>query len=165
MDLLILRHGEAGSRIPVASKDSERALTATGHRDVEEVAGSLKALKLEIDLIVSSPLTRSLETAQVVAKELDKSKDLEVWDELKPEGDRAALYEHLATLNQESSVLMVGHEPYLSFLVSDLISGNTRSRIVLKKAGMAKVSINSLTPKASGELRWLLTPRQIKKLS
>jgi phosphohistidine phosphatase len=165
MDLLILRHGEAGARIPVASKDSDRALTVAGKREVEEVAGSLKTLKLEIDYIVSSPLTRSLETAQVVAKGLGKAKDLEVWDELKPEGDRSALYARLAKLRQESSVLMVGHEPYLSFLISDLISGNTRSRIVLKKAGMAKVSVSSLTPKATGELRWLLTPRQIKKLS
>jgi phosphohistidine phosphatase len=165
LELIILRHGEAGARIHVASKDSERALTAVGRREVEEVAGSLKALKLEIDHIATSPLTRSLETARVVAKELNKSKDLQVWDELKPEGDRKALYERLAGLKQESSVLLIGHEPYLSFLISDLISGTTRCRIALKKAGMAKVVINSLTPKASGELRWLLTPRQIKKLS
>ena len=62
-------------------------------------------------------------------------------------------------------MLIVGHEPYLSSLLSELISGNPRARISLKKAGMAKVTIDSLTPKASGELKWLLTPRQIKKLS
>jgi len=165
LELIILRHGEAGARVPVASKDSERSLSEVGRREVEEVARSLKSLKLEIDHIVTSPLARSLETAQVVAKELNRSKDLEIWDELKPEGDRAALYERLKRLKQESSVLLVGHEPYLSFLISDLISGNTRARIVLKKAGMAKVSVSELTPRASGELRWLLTPRQIKKLS
>ena len=165
MELIILRHGEAGARVPVASKDSERSLSEVGRREVEEVARSLKSLKLEIDHISTSPLTRSLETAQVVAKELNRSKELEVWDELKPEGDRSALYERLAKLKQDSSVLIVGHEPYLSFLISDLISGNTRCRVVLKKAGMAKIAISSLTPNASGELRWLLTPRQIKKLS
>ena len=165
MELIILRHGEAGTRVPLPDRDSERALTVAGKREVEEVAASLRALKLEIDHIITSPLARSLETARVVAKELNMSKEVEAWDELKPEGDRSALYERLSKLKQESSVLVVGHEPYLSFLISDLISGNTRSRIVLKKAGMAKVAINSLTPKASGELRWLLTPRQLKKLS
>ena len=163
--MIILRHGEAGSRIPMASQDSERALTVEGKREVEEIAKSLKELNVEVHHIVTSPLTRSLETAQIVAKELNKSKDLETWDELKPEGERTQLYKRLAKLREDSSVLIVGHEPYLSSLLSELISGNPRARISLKKAGMAKVTIDSLTPKASGELKWLLTPRQIKKLS
>ena len=163
MDLIILRHGEAGVRAPIASKDSERALTAAGRREVEDVSSALKELNLDIDHLVTSPLTRALETAQIAAKELHK--DLEVWDELKPESDRVDLYARLSKLKQDSCVLVVGHEPYLSFLISDLVSGNPRSRIVLKKAGVAKVAIDSLTPKASGELRWLLTPRQLKKLS
>ncbi|MDA4122672.1 MAG: phosphohistidine phosphatase SixA [Thaumarchaeota archaeon] len=165
MELIILRHGEAGTRIPMASQDSERALTVEGRREVEEIAKSLKQLNVEVHHIVTSPLTRSLETAQIVAKELNKSKDLESWDELKPEGERLQLFKRLSKLREDSSVLIVGHEPYLSMLLSDLISGNPRGRISLKKAGMAKVTIDSLTPKASGELKWLLTPRQIKKLS
>lgn len=125
----------------------------------------MSKLKLTIDHIATSPLARSLETAQIVAKELQKSRLLEVWDELKPEADRADLYRKLRELKEEASVLVVGHEPYLSMLISDLISGSSRCRLTLKKAGMAKVEITSLSNRPSGELRWLLTPRQIKKLS
>ena len=165
MELIILRHGEAGARIPLTSKDAERSLTAAGKQEIQEVSNSLKALKIKVDLVVTSPLRRCLETAQIVAKELNRSKELETWDELKPEGERSALYARLSKLKQDSSVLVVGHEPYLSLLISELISGNTRCRMVIKKAGLAKVEVSSLTPRPSGELRWLLTPRQVKRLS
>ena len=96
---------------------------------------------------------------------LKKQKDLEVWDELKPEAETADLYRRLSKLKRESSNLLVGHEPYLSGMISELISIGKRSRILLKKGGMAKVVIDSFGPKPSGELRWLLTPRQIKGMS
>jgi len=96
---------------------------------------------------------------------LKKQKSLEVWDELKPEAEMTELFGRLSKLKRESSILLVGHEPYLSRMISELISGGKGGRILLKKAGMAKVAIDSLAPKPSGELRWLLTPRQIKRMS
>jgi len=165
LDLILLRHGEAGNRVPAASKDYERSLTASGKSAVEEIAKSIESLKLGIDCLASSPLARALETARIVAKELGKTKELEVWDELKPESDIEELYSRLRRFKMESSVLLVGHEPYLGFLISDLISGSPRARVALKKAGMAKLVVSSLTPRATGELRWLLTPKQIRNLS
>jgi len=165
LELIILRHGEAGTQNHSINNDSERALTAQGRREVQEIAKSLKSLKPDIDLVATSPLTRALETAEIVARAFSKSKKLEQWDELKPEGERSALYDRLSKMKEDSSVLVVGHEPYLSTLIGDLISNKSGCRIVLKKAGIAKVVINSFIPKASGELRWLLTPKQIKKMS
>lgn len=165
MELVILRHGEAGKRSPSVSKDLERGLTASGRKEIEDVANSIDGLKLVIDKIATSPLTRARETAEIVAKVLKKQKELEVWDELKPEAETADLYRRLSNLKGESSVLLVGHEPYLSDMTSELISGGRKSRILLKKAGMAKVVVDFLAPKPSGELRWLLTPRQIKRMS
>ncbi|MDA4128978.1 MAG: phosphohistidine phosphatase SixA [Thaumarchaeota archaeon] len=165
MELVILRHGEAGNRSPSASKDFERGLTASGRKEIEDVAKSINGLKLVFDKIATSPLTRARETAEIVAKVMKKQKDLEVWDELKPEGETADLYRRLSKLKGESCVLLVGHEPYLSGMISELISGGKRSRILLKKGGMAKVDVDSLASRPSGVLRWLLTPRQIKKMS
>jgi phosphohistidine phosphatase len=96
---------------------------------------------------------------------LNKERDLEVWDELKPEGQTADLYRRLSKLKGESSILLVGHEPYLSGLISELISGSKGTRIILKKSGMAKVVVGSLGTKPSGQLKWLLTPRQMKRMS
>jgi phosphohistidine phosphatase len=147
------------------NKDIQRDLTASGRKEIQDVANSIGGLKLAIDLIASSPLRRALDTAVIVAKELKNQKNLEVWDELKPEAQFADLYRKLSKLRQGSSVLLVGHEPYLSGLISELISGGRGVRILLKKGGMAKVVANSFTPKPSGELKWLLTPRQIKRMT
>ena len=159
-----MRHGDAGNRKDI-NNNLERSLTAEGREEVERIAKSLKSLKLDVDMIATSPLKRALETAEIVAEIFQKTKKLETWNELSPEGERKDLLERLSRLNEESTVLLVGHEPYLSTLMGDLISNKPGARIVLKKGGAAKIVINSLLPKASGELRWLLTPRQLKKLS
>jgi phosphohistidine phosphatase len=165
MELLILRHGEAGNRLSSVNKDFGRDLTVSGRTTMEEVANSINGLKFVIDKIATSPLPRAKESAEIVAKALNKERDLEVWDELKPEGQTADLYRRLSKLKGESSILLVGHEPYLSGLISELISGSKGGRIILKKSGMAKVVVVSLGTKPSGQLKWLLTPRQIKRMS
>jgi phosphohistidine phosphatase len=166
MDLYVLRHGEAGKRLPAGAKDSDRALTVTGVGEMEQVAYGLSKLGTKIDLIATSPLKRSLQTAQIVAKTLNiKKGKVEEWDQLKPEGSRSDLYRKLGQLKLESSVLLVGHEPYLSNMISEIVYGNPSSGIVLKKAGVAKIALTSVQPKARGELRWLLTPRHLKKLA
>ena len=166
MDLYVLRHGEAGKRLPAGGKDSERALTVTGAEEVEQVAQGLSRLGVRLDLVATSPLKRSLQTAQIVAKTLKiKKGKVEQWSQLKPEGSRLELYRKLGQFKPESSVLLVGHEPFLSNMVADMIFGNSSSGISLKKAGMAKIGLTSVHPKAKGELRWLLTPKHFRKMA
>ena len=165
MDLIILRHGEAGKSMQSASSDFERALTVSGMDEVEEVAEAIDKLKLGINYVISSPLKRAKETAIIAAKVLKKEDVLEAWDELKPEGETQEFYRRLSKLRQDSVVLLVGHEPYLSGMISELISGTKQARIILKKAGVAKVEVTSMVPEPSGELRWLMTPRQMKKIA
>ena len=164
MELYILRHGEAGKRLQSGSKDADRPLTVTGRKEVEKVAESLSDLGLKIDIIASSPLERALQTAEIVAKEFKLKRKVELWDELKPEGSTNNLYKRLSQQKRESSVLLVGHEPYLSTVISELIFDGAKGRIVLKKSGLAKITITSFQPKAEGELRWLLTPRHLKEI-
>jgi phosphohistidine phosphatase len=161
MELYVLRHGEAGARLEIMARDSGRSLTAAGRDEVQLIAKRISSLKLKFDHIVTSPLVRARETAEVVAR-TQKSK-VEEWDELKPEGDRQAFYRRLSKLKADSSVLVVGHEPYLSTMICDMI-GAPGGRMLLKKAGLARVRVGTFTPKVSGELRWLLSPGIIKKL-
>jgi phosphohistidine phosphatase len=164
MELYIFRHGEAGKRSSAPSKDFERPLTFSGRKEIEEISKVIDSLQEEITRIVTSPLRRTEETASVVAREL-KIPKVEKWDELKPEGNREEFYSKLSKLKRDSSILVVGHEPYLSSMVSEIISGSSGARISLKKGGVVKVRIDRFTPRPSGELRWLLTPRLIKKMS
>jgi phosphohistidine phosphatase len=166
VNIFILRHGEAGTHASLPSKDSERPLTESGRNEVEKVAESLLGLRIEFDRIATSPLKRAKDTAEIVVKVYDTSAPkLEVWDELRPEGSKTDLITRLSKLKQDSDIMLVGHEPYLSTLIGEIISGSAVSRIVLKKAGVAKVQIHSFAPKVNGELRWLLTPRHLKKMS
>lgn len=165
VDLYVLRHGEAGKRLAAGSKDSERALTVAGAKEVEEIASAIARLGIKPDIIATSPLARARQTAIIVAKRLKVKKDkLQDWDELKPEGSRAKLYERLARFKPDASVMIVGHEPYLSSLVSELAFDGLKGRIAMKKAGLARVDVVSLRPRARGELRWLLTPKIMKRM-
>lgn len=163
MDLFILRHGEAGKRSPAAG-DFKRPLTVEGKKEIEEISNVFRALQIELDNILTSPLVRAKQTAEIVARTVKYKCKIEELESLKPEGSRLQFYSTLSRLKQDSQVLVVGHEPYLSELVSEAIS-QSDCRIDLKKAGLARIRVMSTLPKIRGELRWLLTPKQLKKLS
>ena len=149
----------------VPSRDVERPLTEAGRTEIEKIGNSLAQLSVDFDRVASSPLRRAKETAEIVIKAYEKNPPkLEIWDELRPEGNKSELMQRLSKLKQDSDVLLVGHEPYLSALMGEIIAGNSASRILLKKGGLAKIQIMSFAPKVTGELRWLLTPRHLKKL-
>ena len=166
MDLFILRHGEAGQRVSAGRGDFQRPLTAAGQKEVSDIATSLKDLGIKLDIVISSPLKRAHQTASIVAKTFKIEKKMQCWAELSPEGNRLDLYNKLLQLKQQSSVLVVGHEPYLSEMISEMIfEGNNGGRIDLKKTGLARIRIVSSTPKFQGELRWLLTPKLLRNMS
>jgi phosphohistidine phosphatase len=165
MELYILRHAEAGKSLAAQARDAERSLTAEGKDELEDVARALWRLKIRPDYIICSPLKRARETANMVAKGLKGRDKVEIWDELKPEGSKQELFRRLAKLKQESSVLCVGHEPYLTQAINDVMGHQGASKIVLRKCGLARLSIKAFNPKVEGELRWLLTPRLLKRMS
>jgi phosphohistidine phosphatase len=165
LEIYIFRHAEAGKSIPARAKDAERSLTAEGKEELEDVARALSRLKIRPDHIISSPLKRSRETASAVAKALKDRDRVEIWDELKPEGSKQELYRRLSKLKPESSVLCVGHEPYLTQTINEVMGHQGASKILLRKCGLARLTIKTFSPKLEGELRWLLTPRLLKRMS
>lgn len=166
MDLFILRHGEAGQRVSAGRGDFQRPLTAAGQKEISDIARSLKDLGIKLDVVITSPLKRAHQTASIVAKTFKIEKKMQDWAELSPEGKRLDLYKKLLQLKQQSSVLVVGHEPYLSGMISEMIfDGNNGGRITLKKSGLARITVISSTSKFQGELRWLLTAKLLKNMS
>jgi phosphohistidine phosphatase len=170
LDLYLLRHGDSGKRMAVAAgvNTGDAPLTIVGREEIAIIARSVKALNLRISAIVTSPLKRAVQTAKIIAKVLAIENRISIWNDLVPEGNRSKLYNRLNQYTRDSSVLMIGHEPYLSNMMYDMIFQKNRvnqlGRISLKKAGLAKIRVISLTPNISGELRWLLTPRILKLL-
>lgn len=166
MELFILRHGEAGKRLSSMVGDRSRPLTSTGKAELLEEAKALKRTGVKFDLIVTSPLKRAYDTASIVANIYKKKNILKVWNELAPEGSKTDVYRKISQLGQESSVLMVGHEPQLSEITKGIIHKDKTAscNFVLKKGGLVRISILKSNPSPKGELRWLLTPRIFKSI-
>lgn len=163
LEIFVLRHGDAGTRLDEPEKDDARPLTREGRREVAEIAKSLPKIGVEFDLIASSPLPRALQTAEIVARQYRKLNKLEQWDELKHPAESETTFKRLSRQKRGSKLLLVGHEPHLSGMIGEIISGSSGVNLVLKKAGLAKVEILGFKPKVTGELRWLLTPRLVRK--
>lgn len=164
MDLFILRHGEAGRSSATVKDDSKRTLTVDGEKEIKDISKGMKELGIEFDYIFTSPLLRAKQTAELVSKIVVPKNPIKEMDELKPEGNKLQLYNKLSNLKQDSSVLLVGHEPYLSELIGETISSGG-CKIDLKKAGFARIRITAILPKLRGELRWLFTPKHLKRIA
>ena len=160
MDLFILRHGKAGKSSGVPD-DAARVLTRKGDKELKRIAQWMKAQEFSFDIIATSPLQRALETATVIASVLGQEDKLTSWDELAPGGDPDTVCYKAAQEENDARVLVIGHEPGLSRLISRIISGNPDSSIIIAKGGLAKIRNYSFTARPSGELQWLLTPKQI----
>lgn len=167
MELFILRHGEAGKRLSSAIGDRSRPLTSTGKAEVLEEARALKSIGIKFNVIVTSPLKRAYETANIVANIYKKKNILKVWNELAPEGSITDVYRKISQFGAESLILMVGHEPQLTEITKGIIHKDkaVSCNIVLKKAGLVRINISKSNPSLKGELRWLLTPRIFKAIA
>jgi phosphohistidine phosphatase len=166
MNLYILRHGIAVEHGAAGyENDDERPLTGKGERKMWAIAEAIKALEISFDSILSSPLVRAHQTAEIVAESLKCKKRLELTDILSPQHSAKPLLEHLQHQRAIEDVLLVGHEPFLSQFISLLISGNTDTPVLLKKGGFCKLSTDHLKYGKCATLEWLLTPRQMELMA
>jgi phosphohistidine phosphatase len=122
----------------------------------------MQGLELTFDLILSSPYVRARQTAEIVAGVLKARKKVEFSDSLVPDGSMRELVEWLNRFRPTpEDVLLVGHEPYLSGLVSLLVAGKEGFAVVLKKGGLCKLTTESFKHSRCAALEWLLTPKQM----
>lgn len=189
MELYLLRHGES-AKVAGLSRGSKvstgnSGLTETGRKEITRIAKSIKRFNTTFDVILTSPLNSAMQTAKIISNTFKMKNKIVICEELVPEGNKLKLYNRLHQFTSESSIFIVGHEPYLTNIIDGIISqhrnksNTTRSvasstrvkgmtrvgrGIVLKKGGLAKIRIISTAPELRGELRWLLTPRILKSL-
>jgi phosphohistidine phosphatase len=167
MDLYVLRHGLAAARGSVEYPyDADRPLTPKGTRRMVRQARGLNALGLSLDVILTSPLVRALETAEIVHRELDSPGRLVESEALAPMGHPAKLIDQLAMdYPSAGNVMIVGHEPYLSGLISLIVSGDPEPMIRLKKGALCKLRLFAPRHGRCGWIEWSMTPRHMVKLA
>ena len=162
MELYFLRHGKASEPgSSVSGDDFSRQLTERGVDEMEAEAEALERLGLKPDVILTSPLVRAKQTAEIVARRLGLKKRLIVAEPLSSGCDLDRLRHLLAQHSAAEKVLLVGHEPDFSSLVGELIGGGAAS-VEIKKAGLAALKVNRSLRPGSGTLRWLFPPRVLR---
>lgn len=158
MDVFLLRHGKAARTSATMPSDHMRPLTDTGRREAERIGRALRRMKVRPDVLASSPLLRAAETASIVGGHLRA--EVVEWDALKPESSPADTMDAIGRMGADS-IMLVGHEPHLSNLVSHMVSATMLS-MSLKKGGLACVRIPAV---GLASLRYVLTPRQMVMMS
>ena len=161
MNLYILRHGIAVAHGTAGHEDdSDRPLTPAGKRKLRRIAEAMRAMELSFDRILASPFVRARQTAEIVAWVFHAPGKLSFSKELAVGGSARALIQEIRHWEPApQDVLLVGHEPYLSGLVSLLVAGNPGLSLTLKKGGLCKLSTPSLRYGRCAALEWLLTPK------
>jgi phosphohistidine phosphatase len=164
-ELYILRHGPA---VPRGSEgfadDSKRPLTPEGKKKMQQIAQGLRRAGCDPDWIVTSPLVRAVETAEIVAESMKTKTPMEFCDALRPGQPIEALISFLAKHPNRKRVLVVGHEPHLSQIAGRFM-GAGRAKLALKKGGCCFITFDEFPPQSPGELVWWLTPRILRKLA
>lgn len=161
MKLYLLRHADAGEASAEGyTTDAARALTPKGIKRTRQLANALRQMEIAFDVILSSPLIRAQQTAGILARSLQLEKQLRLSSQLAPDGalpDVLALIE--STRAKANSILLVGHEPNLSRLVSLLCTGGTHLNLTLKKGGLCRLELTEVKSGPCATLEWLLSPR------
>lgn len=158
MELYVVRHAVAHKRDPeLWPDDGARPLTSGGEAEFRRAAHGLGCLVPSVDALLSSPLVRAWQTAEILA-------GLEGWPEPKafpaleaessPEETALALEAYAGS----GAVAIVGHRPGLHELVSYLLTGDAEADVRIKKGGAARLSFDGPPGPKTAALRWLLTP-------
>ena len=154
MQIYILRHGIAEDAAPGQS-DSARRLTAEGKQKLRSILAVAREAKVRPDVLLSSPLTRAMETAEIAHQILKVTERILQTDVLTPSYTPERVWDEIRLHRGAEQIMLAGHEPQLSSLVQFLTGG----RVEMKKGAIARVDTESLGTRPNATLIWLLTAK------
>lgn len=161
MQLIIVRHAKAEDR--GRKPDELRRLTGEGKAEARATAKALRAMGAGPDLILTSPLARALETAEVIAG-LHGGTKIEQDELLAPGGDFRAMDRRVRDVAGRgvSCLALVGHSPMLNEYIAHLLTGGEEMQVALSKSGAACIELADAWPQGPAELRWLMRKDQLR---
>jgi phosphohistidine phosphatase len=161
-ELHLIRHGLAEERGEAWPDDNKRPLTTDGISSMRKEARGLARLGVLLDVMLSSPLVRARQTAELVAAALDPRPSLITVDSLAPDGNYAAIMSDLEKHARKTRIALVGHEPAIGELAARLIG--SRHPLEFKKGAVCRIDLDEIPPAGPGTLRWMLTPKILRAL-
>jgi phosphohistidine phosphatase len=166
MNIYLLRHGIAA---PLGQEnqfqDEERVLTPEGMLKMRKAAQGLKRLGVTFDRIVSSPLVRARQSADIVAEVLSFREAIILWEDLEPSASPEAVAQRLAEFRERDSVLLAGHQPSIGCLASYFLFRNPKVPLPFKKGAIFCVGVTEVPPQQPAELKWMLTSKMLRQIA
>lgn len=163
LELYLIRHGVAAERGEDYPDDSKRPLTNGGISRLRKEAKALDELGVAFDHIITSPLVRTRQTADIFAESLKSKPSVSLSDALAPAGTSTAVIQELAKHMRKGRVAVVGHEPNIGELAGRLIGA--RMPLEFKKGAICRIDFEVFPPKGIGQLRWFVTSRMLREIA
>jgi phosphohistidine phosphatase len=160
--IYLVRHGVAAEQGPDYPNDDDRPLTGDGIERMRVQAVGLRELRVQLDRVLTSPLVRAAQTAEILASELGCTAPLVTVDALGPGGRYDAVMAALGRLGSDRSVALVGHMPSIGEIAARLIGA--REPLAFKKGATCCIEVDGLPPTGRGQLAWFLPPRALRAL-
>jgi phosphohistidine phosphatase len=160
MILYLMRHANAGTIRENPILDLKRGLVKEGKEQCMLMARVLSALKVQVDVVVSSPLKRALQTAQFVGTELGYDGKVEISPALALDASYTDFQKLLAKYADREGALMVGHNPNLFQFLGRLITANGGASIRMRKGSVARIDLDRHPPL----MQWLIDPRTARSI-
>ena len=159
-ELYLIRHAVAEQRGEAWPDDAKRPLTSEGMSRFRKAARRLAEFGVSIDVIMTSPLVRARQTADILAAAFDAH--IVASDALAPGGSYQAILGDLDKQSKRSRIALVGHEPDLGELAGRLCG--SRHHLEFKKGAICRIDVAALPPGGPGAMRWFIPPRMLRAL-
>lgn len=157
MELFLIRHADAVPLSDGIKDDAERPLSEKGEQQAQMLAKGLQKRGVGLDQLVTSPLLRARQTADIMLKHWTGTPpELLTCDALVPDAKPRQLRKYLRKLTGER-IGLVGHLPHIAVFAGWLIGGK-RTQVDFAKAGVACIACGELAARGLGTLQWLVTP-------
>jgi phosphohistidine phosphatase len=160
IELYLIRHGLAEDRGEAWPDDTKRPLTHKGMARLRREAAALEALGVKFDQVLTSPLVRARQTAEIMA--LVGKAPIGTSHGLAPGGTVAQVIEELGRHGAHTRIALVGHEPGIGELAARLLG--SRSALEFKKGAVCRIDVETLPPARAGHLRWFATPKMLRAM-
>ncbi len=157
MTLYVLRHGIAEDVSP-SGEDSDRRLTEEGRVKLQRVLERAREAGARPELTLTSPYARARRTAELTTQALGCDSEPTLSSNLFPYSNLLDTWEEIRGLRELDSLMLVGHNPHLSELVS-AVTGAAGGGVAMKKAALARLEVDPTAAAPRGRLEWLLTPK------
>jgi phosphohistidine phosphatase len=159
-ELYLIRHGLAEARGDAWPDDARRPLSARGRARMRKSARGLARIGVTLDLVLTSPLARARETAEIVATAWKGGPPVVAVDSLAPGGGYEALVADLGKHAARHRIALVGHAPAIDELARRL--GGLSRPLEFKKGAVCRIDLDRLPPGGAGALRWFATPKMLR---